>query len=61
MPPVDRLFNGPYFIRSSEVGRQYDVTSDGQRFVMIKDLGRDTPRPSMIVRGWADELKRHVQ
>ncbi len=38
----------------------YDVTADGQRFLMIKDDDQDsaTSREIVVVLGWADELSR---
>jgi Protein kinase domain/WD40-like Beta Propeller Repeat len=38
----------------------YDVTADGQRFLMIKDEAPDTAvsKQIFVVLGWADEIKR---
>jgi hypothetical protein len=38
----------------------YDVTADGQRFLMIKDDDQDAATSTQIViaLGWADELSR---
>jgi len=38
----------------------YDVTADGQRFLMISDRDRHTPpsREIVVALGWADELSR---
>ena len=37
----------------------YDVTPDGQHFVMIKDDDQDvTSRQIIVVQGWSDELSR---
>jgi Tol biopolymer transport system component len=38
----------------------YDVTADGQRFLMVKDEAPDTAfsRQMVVVLGWADELTR---
>jgi hypothetical protein len=39
----------------------YDVTYDGQRFLMVKDNSQDVVgREIVIVQGWAEELKRSV-
>jgi hypothetical protein len=42
--------------------RQYDVTADGQRFLMIKDESRSTDAAPTIsvVQHWTEELKRLV-
>jgi serine/threonine-protein kinase len=44
------------------LGLQYDISSDGQRFVMIKDGTGDTVAPPQIivVQHWTEELKRLV-
>ena len=54
-----KLFEGYVF----GLGRNYDVSRDGQRFLMIKDeaAGRETAAPRMvIVLNWLEELKSHV-
>ncbi len=39
----------------------YDVTGDGQRFVMFPDPGQDTQTGMVtLVTNWFDELKRLV-
>ena len=39
----------------------YDVTSDGQRFLVVKNLEQDpTPPQINVVLNWFDELKRLV-
>ena len=42
--------------------RQYDVSADGQRFLMMKEEARDTDAaPSInVVQNWFEELKRLV-
>jgi serine/threonine-protein kinase len=60
---VTALVNGRYFTADGEVnqGRSYDITPDGRRFVMIKDL-RDAAQPLSlsIILNWTEELKRLV-
>jgi serine/threonine-protein kinase len=44
-------------------GRSYDVSPDGQRFLMIKESGADgtaTPASIIVVQHWVEELKRLV-
>jgi serine/threonine-protein kinase len=54
-----QLFEGPY--RASAGGlRQYDVTPDGQRFLMVKPRSDVTPPQLMVVVNWFEELKRPV-
>jgi hypothetical protein len=43
--------------------RCYDVTPDGQRFVVTKVLARDPPAPVThvnVVLNWVEELKAKV-
>jgi dipeptidyl aminopeptidase/acylaminoacyl peptidase len=49
---------GPAGVSSSN----YDVTADGERFLMIKDEDQDsaTSNQIVVVLGWADELRRIV-
>ncbi len=53
------LFEGPYEHRNI-LGRDYDVTSDGQRFVMVKSTDESQPQQINVVLNWFDELKRLV-
>ncbi|MDA2939177.1 hypothetical protein MYX75_13070, partial [Acidobacteria bacterium AH-259-A15] len=55
------LFTGSYFIG---FGRNYDISPDGQRFLMMK-AGEQTeessaPTQLIVVLNWFDELKRLV-
>ena len=49
--------------RSGLVGRGYDISPDGQRFIMLKPVGVDTnERQSLtIVTHWFDELRARVK
>jgi hypothetical protein len=44
-------------------GRHYDVSADGKRFLLLKDVkeanARETPQ-LVLVQHWAEELKRLV-
>ena len=55
------LFEGPF---RSDGGyfRNYDVTPDGQRFVMVQEVERPPARVSqmVLVQNWAEELKQRV-
>ena len=51
------LFTGNYFRRAS--GRSYDVSPDGQRFLMIKESVSDVSN-LIVVLNWQEELKRLV-
>jgi eukaryotic-like serine/threonine-protein kinase len=56
-----KLFEGAYLHGALNYGRTYDVTSDGQRFLMIKKPQGTAATPSLIVvLNWSEELKRLV-
>ena len=58
-----KLFEGPYGAPVFHSGRTYDVSPDGQRFLMIKDSAADsnaTPASMVVVLNWDQELKRLV-
>ena len=58
-----KLFDGQYFA-AGWIGRTYDVSPDGKRFLMIKaNAGGDqtsTPTSIVVVLNWEEELKRLV-
>jgi hypothetical protein len=66
--PVKVFSTGAYLAPTGAAngapGRTYDVSADGQRFLMIKDVSvrEDTPPPQSItvVQNWVEELKRRV-
>ncbi len=51
------LFTGDY--QSTFYNRQYDVTLDGQRFLMIKAVEGNTAQINVVLN-WFEELKRLV-
>jgi serine/threonine-protein kinase len=60
-----RVVDGPYL--TPQAGRSYDVSTDGKRFVMIKDAtpastSSAVARPSqlVVVLNWQEELKQRV-
>jgi serine/threonine-protein kinase len=53
------LFEGPYAMGSGG-GNNYDVTPDGQRFLMIRRDFGPAPTQINVVLNWAEELKRLV-
>jgi serine/threonine-protein kinase len=57
-----KLFEGRYYTGVG-IGRAYDVSPDGQRFLMIKATGADAtaaPPQLIVVQHWTEELKRLV-
>jgi serine/threonine-protein kinase len=54
----DELFEGPYMTRFTPVpSGSYDVTADGQRFLMVKTAARPATQISVVVN-WFEDLKR---
>jgi serine/threonine-protein kinase len=57
-----KLLEGRYFTSGpGSAGRSYDVSPDGQRFLMIKEPGADAtaaPPSIIVVQHWDEELKR---
>ena len=51
-----------YFGYGEAFGRTYDISRDGRRFLMIKDVARDqSSAPTiLVVQNWFEELKAHV-
>jgi serine/threonine-protein kinase len=58
------VFEKTYYFRGGPfLGRTYDISPDGKRFLMIKEGGpRDETEPTqlILVLNWLDELKRLV-
>jgi hypothetical protein len=56
------VFDGPYVAPNSS--RTYDVSPNGERFLMIKAASQDktsgSPPSIIVVEGWFEELKRRV-
>ena len=58
-----KLLEGRYYTGAALAGRTYDVSPDGQRFLMIKAPGTDAsaaPPALIVVQHWDEELKRLV-
>ena len=55
------LFEGPFRIDGGSF-RNYDVTADGQRFVLVQEVERPPARVSqmVLVQNWVEELKQRV-
>jgi hypothetical protein len=73
----EKVFDGPYLFRQPgpTLGRMYDVSADGQRFLMIKEISASRASPGfaaggaderptsariILVQDWFEELKRLV-
>jgi len=57
-----KLLEPKYFGTGSSPGRTYDISPDGQKFLMIKQGSSDQAPPPQIVvvQHWTEELKRLV-
>jgi serine/threonine-protein kinase len=56
--PVPLFQAGQYHVN---VARNYDVTPDGKRFLMIKTAGADGKGPSLVVvSNWAEDVRRKL-
>jgi serine/threonine-protein kinase len=55
------VLNTPYYAGGSERGRTFDVSADGQRFLMVKDdpAGRQ-PASMVVVFNWVEDLRRLI-
>ena len=55
----EKLFEGRYGSEPISAHASYDVSRDGQRFLMVKDLGGFAPPDKLqLVLNWFDELTR---
>ena len=59
----EELFEGSYTVSAINPGllQYYDISPDGQRFLMIEDEGNSGPARLHLVLNWAEELRRRAQ
>ena len=59
---AEEVFGGYYAPGGGAVGRTYDISPDGERFLMIKESGSDETSSTefILVLNWFEELKRLV-
>jgi hypothetical protein len=54
----EKLFQGTYY---SQYGHNWDISPDGNRFLMLKPPAAAAPRPKInVVLNWFEELKQRV-
>jgi hypothetical protein len=58
--PTKVVERGLYLTRSDATARTYDVSTDGQRFLVIKPVRPVVPPQIIVWHHWAEELKRLV-
>jgi serine/threonine-protein kinase len=58
----ERILPGQYFFAGGGVGRTFDISPDGRRFLMIKEGGADRSPQNriVVVQHWTEELGRLV-
>jgi len=56
------LFEGHYFSATGASFPEFDVSPDGERFLMLKSVTQEQAAPTQInvVLNWTEELKRLV-
>jgi Tol biopolymer transport system component len=55
------LFQGKFFQNSGPWGRNYDISTDGKKFLMITEASNESPASQInIVVNWTEELKRLI-
>ena len=54
------LFDDTYFMGNNSGNRQWDVTPDGQQFIMIKEPEDRLPRRYVLVQNFFEELRERV-
>jgi len=60
-PSAPRVLFPVNAYRAANNRQQYDVSPDGQRFLMIRDLGGNASGSVVYVENWLDELKAKVK
>ena len=58
---MSRVLDGPFFTGGGNIGRSFDVSPDGQRFLMLTPGAGDVhtdPTQILVVLNWFDELRR---
>ena len=56
-----KVVEGPYVTRGALSSRNYDVSIDGQRFLMVKQPANQAAAPQIIVvQNWFEELKARM-
>ena len=56
-----KILKGPYVTGSPISSRNYDVSADGKRFLMVRQPVNQAAAPQIVVvLDWTEELKRLV-
>jgi hypothetical protein len=60
---LSKLLEARYVVSTGNIPRNYDVSADGRRFLMLKAAGGDASMPPpqvVLVQHFEEELKRLV-
>jgi hypothetical protein len=58
------LFSIPPEVMVATLGRDFDVTPDDQRFIMMRSVGPDeapATSPMVLVENWGEEVKEKMR
>jgi hypothetical protein len=55
-----KVIEGPYMTRSLRDKPTYDVSTDGKRFMMVKQPADQAAPQIVVVQNWLEELKQRV-
>jgi len=56
--PPAKVVEGPYETELRQTSRTYDVSTDGQRFLVVKRAANQVTPQIVVVQNWLEELKR---
>ena len=55
------MLDGPYIWTIPNFGGGlYDISRDGERFLVLKPFNQSAPSTIVVVQNWFEELKRRV-
>ena len=55
-----KVVEGPYMTRSLRDKPTYDVSTDGKRFLMVKQPANQAAPQIVVVQNWQEELKQRL-
>jgi len=58
--PPAKVLEGPYEMELPQTSRTYDVSPDGQRFLVVKRSANQVTPQIVVVQNWLEELNRLV-
>ena len=58
--PPAKVLEGPYEMELALTSRTYDVSTDGQRLLVVKRSANQVTPQIVVVQNWSEELNRLV-